>query len=325
MTLWGSRFSGKLDPSAWALNASLPFDQRLALQDIARHRSPGRRHSAKPKCSPARKPQASTSVCNLSLRSLQQGAFTFAAGDEDIHTAVERRLGEIIGPAGGQAAYRAQPQRPGGDRLPPVAAASHPGAGCRPARPASRAAAARRDGSWMRSCPATPISSAPSRSCSPTGGSRHFWPLQRDRQRLADLRRRTGGPAPGQRRPGGHSLPGRPLCPGAFPGLRPSVPEQPGRRLRSRLRRRVPVLRRPGGRAPQPPGRSRDALHQRRVRLLRAVGRLRHRLQPDAAEEEPGCLRAGAWQIRRADRLADRAAGHAQRAALHLRQGSAGG
>ena len=35
MTLWGSRFSGKLDPGAWALNASLPFDQRLALQDIA--------------------------------------------------------------------------------------------------------------------------------------------------------------------------------------------------------------------------------------------------------------------------------------------------
>ena len=35
MTLWGSRFSGKLDPGAWALNASLPFDQRLALQDVA--------------------------------------------------------------------------------------------------------------------------------------------------------------------------------------------------------------------------------------------------------------------------------------------------
>ncbi len=34
MTLWGGRFSGKLDPQAWALNASLPFDQRLALQDV---------------------------------------------------------------------------------------------------------------------------------------------------------------------------------------------------------------------------------------------------------------------------------------------------
>ena len=34
MTLWGGRFSGKLDPAAWALNASLPFDKRLAKQDV---------------------------------------------------------------------------------------------------------------------------------------------------------------------------------------------------------------------------------------------------------------------------------------------------
>ena len=34
MTLWGSRFSGKLDPAAWKLNASIGFDQRLALQDV---------------------------------------------------------------------------------------------------------------------------------------------------------------------------------------------------------------------------------------------------------------------------------------------------
>ena len=34
MTLWGGRFSGELDPSAWALNASISFDRRLALQDV---------------------------------------------------------------------------------------------------------------------------------------------------------------------------------------------------------------------------------------------------------------------------------------------------
>ncbi|TLN14424.1 argininosuccinate lyase, partial [bacterium] len=34
MTLWGGRFSGKLDESAWALNTSLPFDRRLAAQDV---------------------------------------------------------------------------------------------------------------------------------------------------------------------------------------------------------------------------------------------------------------------------------------------------
>ena len=34
MTLWGGRFNSKPDPAAWQLNASLSFDQRLALQDV---------------------------------------------------------------------------------------------------------------------------------------------------------------------------------------------------------------------------------------------------------------------------------------------------
>ncbi len=34
MPLWGGRFSGKMDPQAWALNSSLGFDQRLAAQDV---------------------------------------------------------------------------------------------------------------------------------------------------------------------------------------------------------------------------------------------------------------------------------------------------
>ncbi|HUE99428.1 MAG TPA: argininosuccinate lyase, partial [Anaerolineales bacterium] len=34
MNLWSGRFSTKLDENAWALNASLPFDQRLANQDV---------------------------------------------------------------------------------------------------------------------------------------------------------------------------------------------------------------------------------------------------------------------------------------------------
>jgi len=34
MTLWSGRFTGTLHPSAWTLNTSLPFDQRLAFQDV---------------------------------------------------------------------------------------------------------------------------------------------------------------------------------------------------------------------------------------------------------------------------------------------------
>ena len=33
MTLWGGRFSTKLNDQAWDLNSSLPVDQRMALQD----------------------------------------------------------------------------------------------------------------------------------------------------------------------------------------------------------------------------------------------------------------------------------------------------
>ena len=34
MTLWGGRFTQKMDPAAWDLNLSLPVDRRLAAQDV---------------------------------------------------------------------------------------------------------------------------------------------------------------------------------------------------------------------------------------------------------------------------------------------------
>ena len=34
MTMWGGRFTQKLDPAAWALNASIGFDRRLGPQDV---------------------------------------------------------------------------------------------------------------------------------------------------------------------------------------------------------------------------------------------------------------------------------------------------
>ena len=33
-SLWGGRFSTKLNEGAFLLNTSLPFDQRMALQDV---------------------------------------------------------------------------------------------------------------------------------------------------------------------------------------------------------------------------------------------------------------------------------------------------
>ena len=101
MTLWGGRFSTKLNDQAWDLNSSLPVDQRLAMQDVdgslawadAIHRAgilSDKEHAS--------------IVLGLATvkEEFSSGRFSFAPSDEDIHTAVERRLTELIGNAAGK-------------------------------------------------------------------------------------------------------------------------------------------------------------------------------------------------------------------------------
>jgi len=101
MTLWGGRFTGKLDPQAWALNASLGFDRRLAQQDV---RGSIAWAQALEKAGVLTH-EESTQIC-AGLESVrgefERQEFAFQESDEDIHTAVERRLGELIGPAAGK-------------------------------------------------------------------------------------------------------------------------------------------------------------------------------------------------------------------------------
>ena len=101
MTLWGGRFSGKLDPQAWVLNASLGFDQRLSLQDV---RGSIAWAQALEKAGVLSSAEC-TQICaglNLIRGEFESHIFSFQESDEDIHTAVERRLGELIGPAAGK-------------------------------------------------------------------------------------------------------------------------------------------------------------------------------------------------------------------------------
>ncbi len=101
MTLWGGRFSGKLDPAAWALNSSLPFDQRLATQDVrgsiawvtAIHQVGVLN---------AKEHEQIINGLNLILKEFDNHTFTFVESDEDIHTAVERRLGDLVGTVAGK-------------------------------------------------------------------------------------------------------------------------------------------------------------------------------------------------------------------------------
>ena len=101
MTLWGGRFSTKLNQQAWDLNSSLAVDQRLALHDIDGSLAWAQAiHQAGIL---ADKEHASIALGLDTVRKeFSQGQFTFAASDEDIHTAVERRLTELIGDAAGK-------------------------------------------------------------------------------------------------------------------------------------------------------------------------------------------------------------------------------
>jgi len=101
MTLWHGRLPAKMDPAAWSFNASLPCDRRLAPQDVR-----GSLAWAGALCAAGvlREEERARIVAGLEAIAgeLAAGSFAFAADDEDIHSAVERRLGELIGPLAGK-------------------------------------------------------------------------------------------------------------------------------------------------------------------------------------------------------------------------------
>jgi argininosuccinate lyase len=100
MTLWGGRFSGKLDSTAWILNTSLPVDQRMAIQDVDGSLAwAGALHKAMI-LSGDEYAQITSGLKSI-RDEFTKGTFAYSESDEDIHTAVERRLTELIGaPAG---------------------------------------------------------------------------------------------------------------------------------------------------------------------------------------------------------------------------------
>lgn len=101
MTLWGGRFSEKMDPQAWALNASIAFDRRLVDQDV---RSSQAWASSLHRAGVLSAPEYDQirEGLELVLEEFRSGRFRYEESDEDIHTAVERRLGELAGPAAGK-------------------------------------------------------------------------------------------------------------------------------------------------------------------------------------------------------------------------------
>ena len=100
-TLWGGRFAQKLDGLAFELNTSLPVDKRMAIEDVDGSRAwADAIHRAGILTD---KEHASISLGLVTIKEeFSSGRFSFAPSDEDIHTAVERRLTELIGEAAGK-------------------------------------------------------------------------------------------------------------------------------------------------------------------------------------------------------------------------------
>ncbi len=99
--LWGGRFSKQTDALVRQFNDSLPFDRRLYREDID-----GSQAWAAALAQAGLLTDGEAAALHAGLeavrREFDSGSFTFEPGDEDIHTAVERRLTELVGPAGGK-------------------------------------------------------------------------------------------------------------------------------------------------------------------------------------------------------------------------------
>ena len=99
--LWGGRFVGAVDPLMEKFNASLGFDRRLAQEDLRGSQAYARALSRAGVLTAA---EAEAIVAGLAAVAAEWagGTFEAKAGDEDIHTANERRLVELIGSVGGK-------------------------------------------------------------------------------------------------------------------------------------------------------------------------------------------------------------------------------
>jgi len=94
--LWGGRFGASPAQAFERLNASIPFDVRLAPHDIRGSIAHAKMLGEQGIVSAE---ESARLVCGLEtvLGEVEAGTFSWTLADEDVHTAVERRLREVIG------------------------------------------------------------------------------------------------------------------------------------------------------------------------------------------------------------------------------------
>ena len=206
-----------------------------------------------------------------------------------------------------QAARRPVPQRPGRHALPDVPARPRPDHRRSDRRPPGRAGRPRRGPPGRRDAGPYAPPARPARALRPPRpGPR---PVPVPGRRAAAAVGRADGRVPVRLRRAGRLL-ARPRPGGGRRG--PRLRARLGRQLHrrhglARLRRRVRLHHRDDRRQPLPDRRGGHHLEHEGVLLRHPARRLLHRLVDHAAEEEPGHRRAGARQVRPADRQPDRA------------------
>jgi len=99
--LWGGRFEQETDRLVQKFNASLSFDVRMYDEDVDGSIAWARALAA---AGVLTEEEAETIVDGLEQvrREFAEGTIAFFDSDEDVHTAVERRLTEIVGDVGGK-------------------------------------------------------------------------------------------------------------------------------------------------------------------------------------------------------------------------------
>lgn len=99
--MWGGRFSGALDERMARFNNSYPFDRRLWDEDIRGSLAWARALERAGVLVPAELAELARGLEAVRAE-FAAGRFAAAPSDEDIHSAVERRLGELVGAVAGK-------------------------------------------------------------------------------------------------------------------------------------------------------------------------------------------------------------------------------
>src|SRR5215216_5808707 len=94
--LWGGRFGSSPAEAFEKLNASIPFDIRLAPYDIRGSIAHARMLGEKGMVTEEESGELVRGL-RVVLEEIESGLFSWTLKDEDVHTAVERRLREIVG------------------------------------------------------------------------------------------------------------------------------------------------------------------------------------------------------------------------------------